>query len=141
MFKYIFRLKITGSFTVVQDAGPILYDLPEFPRKKVRGAGRVGVLAITSSDKAMQMAGLVDEKELLKSGRVGVAYGSSMGSVRPLLDFVSMQNPPYNCANVSVTTYIQSMPQTSAVNVSLFFGLTGRVSIMPCSLRKAAAKT
>ena len=108
-------------------AGPILYDLPEYPRKKVRGAGRVGVLAITSADKAMQMAGLAGEKELLKSGRVGVAYGSSMGSVRPLLDFVSMQNPPYNCANVSVTTYIQSMPQTCAVNVSLFFGLTGRL--------------
>ena len=108
-------------------AGPILYDLPEYPRKKIRGAGRVGVLAITSADKAMQMAGLVSEKELLKSGRVGVAYGSSMGSVRPLLDFVSMQNPPYDCSKVSATTYIQSMPQTTAVNVSLFFGLTGRL--------------
>lgn len=108
-------------------AGPILYDLPEYPRKKIRGAGRVGVLAITSADKAMQMAGLVGEKELLKSGRVGVAYGSSMGSVRPLLDFVSMQNPPYDCSKVSATTYIQSMPQTTAVNVSLFFGLTGRL--------------
>ena len=108
-------------------AGPILYDLPEYPRKKIRGAGRVGVLAITSADKAMQIAGLAGEKELLKSGRVGVAYGSSMGSVRPLLDFVSMQNPPYDCSKVSATTYIQSMPQTTAVNVSLFFGLTGRL--------------
>ena len=108
-------------------AGPILYELPEYPRKKIRGAGRVGLLAITSADKAMQMAGLACEKELLKSGRVGVAYGSSMGSVRPLLDFVSMQNPPYDCSKVSATTYIQSMPQTTAVNVSLFFGLTGRL--------------
>ena len=108
-------------------AAPILYDLPEYPRKKIRGAGRVGVLAITSADKAMQIAGLAGEKELLKSGRVGVAYGSSMGSVRPLLDFVSMQNPPYDCSKVSATTYIQSMPQTTAVNVSLFFGLTGRL--------------
>ena len=59
-------------------AGPILYDLPEYPRKKVRGAGRVGVLAITSADKAMQMAGLAGEKELLKSGRVGVHAESAV---------------------------------------------------------------
>lgn len=64
-------------------AAPILYDLPEYPRKKIRGAGRVGLLALASADKAMQVAGLTGDTELLKSGRVGVAYGSSMGSVNP----------------------------------------------------------
>ena len=54
-------------------ASPILYDLPEYPRKKIRGAGRVALLSIASADKAIQCAGLAEQPELLKSGRVGVA--------------------------------------------------------------------
>lgn len=108
-------------------AAPILYDLPEYPRKKIRGAGRVGILALASADKAMQVAGLAGDTELLKSGRVGVAYGSSMGSVNPLMDFFSMLNPPYDCSKITATTYIRSMPQTCAVNISVFFGMTGRL--------------
>lgn len=108
-------------------AAPILYDLPEYPRKKIRGAGRVGLLALASADKAMQVAGLTGDTELLKSGRVGVAYGSSMGSVNPLMDFFSMLNPPYDCSKITATTYIRSMPQTCAVNISVFFGMTGRL--------------
>lgn len=108
-------------------ACPILYDLPEYSRKKVRGAGRVAVLAIASADKAIQSAGLAEETALLKSGRVGVAYGSSMGSINPLLDFFSMLNPPHDCSKITATTYIRSMPQTCAVNVSVFFGTTGRI--------------
>ena len=108
-------------------AGPILYDLPEYPRKKIRGAGRVGLLAITSADKAIQLAGLTENPDLLKSGRVGVAYGSSMGSVNPLLDFFAMLNPHYDGSKISATTYIRSMPQTCAVNISIYFGTTGRL--------------
>ena len=108
-------------------ASPILYDLPEYPRKKIRGAGRVALLSIASADKAIQCAGLAEQPELLKSGRVGVAYGSSMGSINPLLDFFSMLKPPHDCSKITATTYIRSMPQTCAVNVSVFFGTTGRI--------------
>ena len=72
-------------------ACPIQYDLPEYSRKKIRGAGRVAVLAIASADKAIQCAGLAEEADLLKSGRVGVAYGSSMGSINPLLDLLDAE--------------------------------------------------
>lgn len=108
-------------------ASPILYDLPEYPRKKIRGAGRVAILAISAADKAIQSAGLAEETELLKSGRVGVAFGSSMGSINPLLDFFSMLKPPHDCSKITATTYIRSMPQTCAVNVSVYFGTTGRI--------------
>jgi 3-oxoacyl-[acyl-carrier-protein] synthase II len=108
-------------------ASPIQYELPEYPRKKIRGAGRVAVLAIAAADKAIQCAGLAEEAELLKSGRVGVAFGSSMGSINPLLDFFSMLRPPHDCSKITATTYIRSMPQTCAVNVSVFFGTTGRI--------------
>ena len=108
-------------------ASPIQYELPEYPRKKIRGAGRVAVLAIAAADKAILCAGLAEETELLKSGRVGVAFGSSMGSINPLLDFFSMLRPPHDCSKITATTYIRSMPQTCAVNVSVFFGTTGRI--------------
>lgn len=125
----IVRMDDWDKFTQMNTrlAGPIQYDLPEYPRKKIRGAGRVGVLALASADKAMQVAGLTDDTALLKSGRVGVAYGSSMGSVYPLMDFFSMLNPPYDCSKITATTYIRSMPQTCAVNISVFFGMTGRL--------------
>lgn len=125
----IVRMADWDKFTQMNTrlAGPILYDLPEYPRKKIRGAGRVGHLALTSADKALQMAGIADDVALLKSGRVGVAYGSSMGSVNPLMDFFSMLNPPYDCSKITATTYIKSMPQTCAVNISVFFGMTGRL--------------
>jgi len=108
-------------------ASPILYELPAYSRKKIRGAGRVAILALAAADKAIQSAGLAEETELLKSGRVGVAYGSSMGSINPLLDFFSMLKPPHDCSKITATTYIRSMPQTCAVNVSVFFGTTGRI--------------
>lgn len=107
-------------------AGPITYPLPEYPRKKIRGCGRVAVMALASADKAIKVAGLADDQELLKSGRVGVAYGSCMGSIDALVDFFSMLKT-YDCSGITATSYIRSMPQTCAVNISVFYGLTGRI--------------
>ena len=33
-------------------AAPILFDLPEFPRKKMRGMGRVAHMAVASAERA-----------------------------------------------------------------------------------------
>jgi len=106
---------------------PVQYALPPYPRKKTRGVGRVGLFALASADKALQRAGIAEDTELLKSGRVGVAFGTSMGSVLPMMDFFSMLHPPYDCSNISATTYIKAMPQTCAVNISVVFGMTGRL--------------
>jgi len=98
---------------------------PDFPRKKTRGMGRIALMAITSADNALKDAGLIDNPEL-KDGRVGVAYGSSAGSINSLLDFYSMLIT--NTTNkISATTYIRMMPQTCAANISVFYGLTGRL--------------
>jgi 3-oxoacyl-[acyl-carrier-protein] synthase II len=51
--------------------------------------GRVALMAVTSADAAMKAAGIMDES-ILRSGRCGVSYGSSTGSVNALLDFYSM---------------------------------------------------
>jgi 3-oxoacyl-[acyl-carrier-protein] synthase II len=107
-------------------AAPVDFTMPGYPRKKIRSLGRVAQLAVVSADKALIDAGLSQDDPELQNGRCGVAYGSSMGSVDALLDFYSMLVKD-DVKNVSATTYIKSMPQTCAANISVFFGLTGRI--------------
>ena len=83
-------------------ASPVDFVPPDFPRKKIRGMGRIALMAITSTDNALKDAGLAESPEL-KAGRCGVAYGSSAGSIDSLLDFYSMLIT--NTANkISATT-------------------------------------
>ena len=106
-------------------ACPVDFKAPDFPRKKTRGMGRIALMAVTSADNALKDAGLLESPEL-KAGRCGVSYGSSAGSIDSLLDFYSMLIT--DTANkISATTYIKMMPQTCAANISVFYGLTGRL--------------
>ncbi|MDR1898825.1 MAG: beta-ketoacyl-ACP synthase [Treponema sp.] len=106
-------------------AAPVEYQTPEYPRKKIRSMGRVALLALAAVDSAVHMAGLEDAEEL-KKGRCGVAFGSSMGSIIPLLDFYRLL--VFNdLKNMNATTYVKAMPQTCAANIEVFYGLTGRL--------------
>jgi 3-oxoacyl-[acyl-carrier-protein] synthase II len=107
-------------------AAPIDSQLREYARKKTRGMGRVGRLAIEAADDALTNAGISEDNPLLKNGRCGVAFGSSMGSVAAILDFYDMIKI-FDAKNISATTYIRSMPQTCAANISVFYELTGRL--------------
>jgi len=106
-------------------AAPIPQPLPEYPRKKTRGMGRVALLALAATDKALHMAGLTDAP-LLKNGRCGVAYGSSLGSVPPLMDFYRLLVDK-DSRDMNATTYIKAMPHTCAANLEVSYGLTGRI--------------
>jgi 3-oxoacyl-[acyl-carrier-protein] synthase II len=105
--------------------GPAVFTLPDYPRKRMRGMGRVALLAVTSAERALAAAGLIGDP-VLSGGRSGVSYGSSMGNIDALLDFTSMLTK-YNVQGITATTYIRSMPQTCAVNIGVFFGLKGRL--------------
>ncbi|AZS50175.1 beta-ketoacyl-ACP synthase [Entomomonas moraniae] len=108
-------------------AAPIKnFSLPEhYTRKRTRGMGRVSLMAVRATELALMQAGLLDDV-ILNSGKVGVAYGSSTGSTDATKDFVSMLQEK-NTYGITATTYIQMMPHTAAVNIGLFFGLTGRI--------------
>jgi len=107
-------------------AAPIDFTMPDYPRKKIRGLGRIAQLALVSADRALANAGIEADNPELKNGRCGIAYGSSMGSVEPMIDFYSMLILN-DVRKITATTYIKSMPQTCAANISVFFGLTGRL--------------
>jgi len=107
-------------------AAPVDFVMPDYPRKIIRGLGRVGQLALVSADRALEAAGIDKNDPELKGGRAGIAYGSSMGSIDSLLDFYSMLVLD-DVTKMSATTYIKAMPQTCAANIGVIFGLTGRI--------------
>ncbi|MBN3766754.1 beta-ketoacyl-ACP synthase [Burkholderia sp. Ac-20365] len=96
-----------------------------WPRKKTRSMGTVSMYAVRASELALAEAGLADD-ESIKDGRMGVAYGSSSGSVEPIRAFGTMLESG-SMTDVTSNSYVQMMPHTTAVNVSLFWDLKGRI--------------
>jgi len=96
-----------------------------YPRRMVRSMGRVALMSVRASEMALSDAGLLDDP-MIKDGRMGIAYGSSAGSVEPVRAFGHMMDTG-SMGEVTSTTYIQMMGHTCPVNVGLFFGLKGRV--------------
>lgn len=96
-----------------------------FTRKRTRGMGRIGILATRSAELALEDAGLSGDP-ILTSGQTGVAFGSSSGSP-PALARMGQILVNHDMSSVNANTYIQIMPHTTAVNVSVFFGICGRL--------------
>lgn len=102
------------------------FELPaHYNRKSTRSMGRVAVMATRASEIALADAGLLDDP-LLKSGRIGIAYGSSSGTPENMGDFGRMITEK-TTEGITATTYIRMMAHTAAVNIGVFFGITGRV--------------
>jgi 3-oxoacyl-[acyl-carrier-protein] synthase II len=96
-----------------------------YPRRKTRAMGRVSMLAVRASEMALADAGLEGDASIA-DGRMGVAYGSSSGSVEPIRAFARMLDTG-SMEGITSNSYIQMMPHTTAVNVGLFWDLKGRV--------------
>ncbi|MCL4104107.1 UNVERIFIED_CONTAM: hypothetical protein GTU68_034969 [Idotea baltica] len=114
-----------GLFTRL--AGPIKdFEKPaHYSRKAVRTMGRVALMSVCASEKAVADAGLLGAP-ILSSGNAGVAYGSSSGSPTALAEFGKMLINKQT-QGLNATTYIRMMSHTSAVNIGVFLGLKGRV--------------
>jgi len=109
-----------------QLAAPVDFSRPaHYSRKQVRGMGRVAMMGTYASELALQDAGLLDDA-CLKSGRTGVAYGSSSGSFDGLIDFTKMLLT-HDKGSLNATSYIRMMGHTCPVNIALHFGINGRI--------------
>ncbi len=108
-------------------AAPILgFALDEtYSRKKTRTMGPVARMSVYATNRALTDAGLRDDP-VITGGRTGVAYGSSFGSPAPVISFAELMNHGRS-KTLNATSYIQMMSHTAAVNIGLFFGVTGRV--------------
>jgi 3-oxoacyl-[acyl-carrier-protein] synthase II len=96
-----------------------------YSRKQTRSMGRIALMATYATELALIDADLLNNP-CLNSGQMGVAYGSSAGSLDALAEFGNMLlNHTVNGLNA--TSYIRMMAHTSAVNIGLFFGINGRI--------------
>jgi len=96
-----------------------------YNRKTTRSMGRVALMATRATEVALEDAGLI-EHPLIKSGDMGVSFGSSAGTPSAIGDFGRMMEER-TTKGINATTYIKMMAHTAPVNIGVFFGLTGRV--------------
>jgi len=102
------------------------FELPEhYNRKATRSMGRVALMATRASELALADAGLLGDP-LVKSGRMGISYGSSVGTPAAIGDFGRMIIDKAT-EGITANTYIKMMSHTAAVNIGVFLGLTGRI--------------
>lgn len=102
------------------------FELSEkYNRKSMRSMGRVSVMATRASELALLDAGLLDTP-LIRSGKMGVSYGSSAGTPSAIGDFGRMMEER-STRGINATTYIKMMAHTAPVNIAVFFGITGRI--------------
>ena len=115
-----------GSELNTRLAAPIVDYTPpkQWDRKQLRSLGIVAQYAVEAAGLALKDAGLLDD-ESIKDGRMGVAAGSSTGSTEAMSQAVTLLLGMES--NVNANTYIRMMPHTTAANISIFYGLKGRM--------------
>ena len=102
------------------------YATPEhYPRKKMRAMGRVACFAVTTTERALEQAGLLNSA-VVSSGDCGIAYGSASGSFDAIADFGTMLRER-TTRTINSTSYLRMMSHTAAVNTALFFNIRGRL--------------
>ncbi|WP_343595597.1 beta-ketoacyl-ACP synthase [Acinetobacter sp.] len=100
------------------------FDVPKhFNRKVTRGMGRVALMSVISAERALEDAGLLGHP-IIQSGDLGVAYGSSAGSVDAVCEMGKMLLDG-DMDLMNATTYIRMMAHTSLVNITVYFGIKG----------------
>lgn len=108
--------------------GIIDYEIKyDFARKFTKTLGPVAYYACQVAKEVIEQAGLT--QDLLSSGRVGVAFGSTHGSPTIQRNIYEAFFDPTRTglARINATDYLKSMVHTTAVNITRMFGITGRV--------------
>jgi 3-oxoacyl-[acyl-carrier-protein] synthase II len=103
---------------------PITFD---FKRRDRKTMGPVAFYACHVANETLKNSGLSDA--FIRSGRLGVAFGSTHGSPTVQRDiyrtFFSKDSAKLN--HIGAVDYLKSMVHTTAVNITKMFGITGRV--------------
>jgi 3-oxoacyl-[acyl-carrier-protein] synthase II len=96
-----------------------------YSRKALRSMGRGAVMAVRATEMALEQSGLAGDKAL-RNGRAGVSYGSCIGAPAdvPALARVLTDR---TTVDINASTYVRTMTHTSAVNIGLYFNMTGRI--------------
>lgn len=115
-----------GLDTRLAGVVPVFEKPIHYTRKATRSMGKVALMSTVCTENALNDAGLLEDKEFLTGGQIGIAYGSSSGTPDAIADFSNMILND-STKGLSATTYIKMMGHTTAVNVGVFFQLRGRM--------------
>ena len=106
-------------------AAPFELPAERYSRKHTRSMGRVALMATRASELALRDAGLFGDP-VVTGGRMGIAYGSSTGSPDATADFATMLLRK-STEGITANSYLKMMAHTAAVNIGVYFGITGRI--------------
>ena len=128
-------VRIIPSFGEVEGlrtrlGAPVELDLSGLSKKRTRTMGRVALLSTWATQKAIDDAGI--DQELLSSGKVGLAYGSTGGTSAAVEDFVRKLYVQKQLGAIQSATYLKFMSHTCAANLAQYYAIRGRV-ITTCS--------
>lgn len=110
----------------------------DIPRHFRRTMGRTALLGVFAAQDAVTHAGL--EETTLASGNVGVAMGSTTGSVEALEQFFGGYLRNSGVEGMEGTLFMKVMSHTVAANVAGVLGTTGRLMAV-CSACASSAQT
>lgn len=107
--------------------GPVTgFTVPaHWTRKQLRSMSPVSQFAVYAAERALADAGLLGNPDI-SDGRMGVASGSSIGSPQEVKVFGNMLLNQV-AHGLNANSYVRMMPHTTAANISIFFGLKGRL--------------
>ncbi len=94
-------------------------------RKARRSMGKVAIYSTISAKNAIKDSNL--SEEILKSGRVGVAASSTIGSPQAYEDFFYEIFKTNSISQITSMSFLKIMSHTTAANIAVNFGITGRV--------------
>ncbi len=111
-------------------------DLKAIPRKNRRSMSRGAQFAQLATNEALATAQL--SKEVLSSGRAGVAFGSTITGPCSLADFYEDFLIKRSIRNVPANGFFRVMGNSTAANVANCLGVTGRVHSTPAACASGA---
>ncbi|MBR6199007.1 MAG: beta-ketoacyl-ACP synthase [Spirochaetales bacterium] len=94
-------------------------------RKVRRSMGKVSMYSMMTAQTAIADAGVTEE--MLHSGRLGVAAASTIGSPQAYEDFFYEIFRTNSIEQISSMTFLKIMNHTTAANIAINLGITGRV--------------
>ncbi len=97
----------------------------EIPRSRRRSMSRQSIFAVLAAAEALQQAGI--ECRELAPGRMGVAVGTTIGSLETSQEFFADHLPDKSFTRMKTSLFFKTMNHSAAANVAQFFGLSGRL--------------
>ena len=112
---------------------PLGEELPrkDIPRSLRKTMGPTAMMALMASREAVEDAAL--PKTVFGSGRAGVAFASSIGSIESWTRYLDEYSRNASIKGTASGSFFQVMSHTCAANLALSFGIKGRVISPDCA--------